>query len=186
MLHDLILKNRSARKYYQDVAVSRETLTELVDLARLSASGGNRQLLKYYLSCEPEKNAIIYSHIGLGGNPPEGERPSAYIIILSDNGLGEYRTGEVDHGIAAQSILLGATERGLGGCIIGMVHRKELRKALNIPERYDVLLVLTLGKPKGTAVIEDLAAYPEKQRGWWDEQGRWHIPKRKLTDIIIG
>ena len=42
MLHDLILKNRSARKYYQDVAVSRETLTELVDLARLSASGGNR------------------------------------------------------------------------------------------------------------------------------------------------
>jgi nitroreductase len=186
MLRDLILKNRSARKYYEDVTVSRETLVELVDLARLSASGGNRQLLKYYLSCEPHKNAVIYSHIGLGGNPPEGERPSAYIIILSDTSLGLYGPGEVDQGIAAQSILLGATERGLGGCMVGMVYRKELRKALSIPERYDILLVLTLGKPKGTAVIEDLSTYTDKQRGWWDEQGRWHIPKRKLSEIIIG
>jgi phosphoserine aminotransferase len=70
--------------------------------------------------------------------------------------------------------------------MVGMVHRKELRKVLNIPERYDILLVLTLGKPKGTAVIEDLSSNPDKQRGWWDEQGRWHIPKRKLEDIIIG
>ena len=105
---------------------------------------------------------------------------------MSDTSLGVYGPGEVDQGIAAQSILLGATERGLGGCMVGMVHRKELRKALNIPERYDILLVLTLGKPKGTAVIEDLSSNPDKQRGWWDEQGRWHIPKRKLEDIIIG
>jgi nitroreductase len=186
MLRDLILKNRSARKYYEDVAISRETLVELVDLARLSASGGNRQLLKYYLSCEPEKNAVIYSHIGLGGNPPEGERPSAYIIILSDTSLGVYGPGEVDQGIAGQSILLGATERGLGGCMVGMIHRRELRKALNIPDIYDILLVLTLGKSKESAVIEDLATYPDMQRGWWDEQSRWHIPKRKLEDIIIG
>ena len=69
MLKDLILKNRSTRKYYQEEPVSRETLLELVDLARLSASGANRQLLKYYLSSEPEKNDIIFHHIGLGGNP---------------------------------------------------------------------------------------------------------------------
>ena len=90
MLKDLIVRNRSTRKYYQDVAVSRETLLELVELARLSPSGGNRQLLKYYISCEPEKNAVIYDQIGLGGNPPEGERPSAYIIILNDTKLGTY------------------------------------------------------------------------------------------------
>ena len=34
MLKDLIVRNRSTRKYYQDVAVSRETLLELVELAR--------------------------------------------------------------------------------------------------------------------------------------------------------
>ena len=114
MLKDLIVRNRSTRKYYQDVAVSRETLLELVELARLSPSGGNRQLLKYYISCEPEINAVIYDQIGLGGNPPEGERPSAYIIILNDTKLGTYGPMEVDHGIAAQSILLGATETRTG------------------------------------------------------------------------
>ena len=105
MLKDLILRNRSTRKYHQEAAVSRETLLELIDLARLSPSGGNRQLLKYYISCEPEKNVVIYNQIGLGGSPPEGERPSAYIIILSDTSLGVYGPGEVDQGIAAQSIL---------------------------------------------------------------------------------
>ena len=193
MIRDLILKNRSTRKYYQEVAVSRETLMELIDLARLSASGGNRQLLKYYLSCEPEKNNIIFTYIGLRGsptepsfgNPPEGERPSAYIIILNDTGLGPHGVMKVDHAIAAQSILLGATEKGLGGCIVGRIKRKELQKALNIPEHYEILLVLTIGKPKETFVIETFGPNTIDSRGWWDEQGVRHIPKRTLEEIII-
>ena len=185
MLRDLIIKNRSTRRYHQDVAVNRETLLELIDMARLSPSGGNRQLLKYYLSCEPEKNDIIYRHISLGGSPPEGERPSAYIIVLNDTQLGTYGPTEVDHGIAAQSILLGATEKGLGGCMVGMVNRKELQKVLNIPARYEILLVLTIGKPKEKFVFEPVEQSMENMRGWWDEQGVRHIPKRKLEDIII-
>ena len=192
MLRDLILRNRSTRKYYQEVAVSRQTLTELIDLARLSASGGNRQPLKYYLSYDPEKNGIIFPHIGLrgnskdvSGNPPEGERPSAYIIILNDTGLGPPGVMKVDHAIAAQSILLGATEKGLGGCIVGRINRKELQKALNLPDRYEILLVLTIGKPKETFVIEVLEPNTKEFSGWWDKQGIRHIPKRRLEDIII-
>ena len=192
MLRDLILRNRSTRKYYQEVAVSRQTLTELIDLARLSASGGNRQHLKYYLSYDSEKNGIIFPHIGLrgnskdvSGNPPEGERPSAYIIILNDTGLGPPGVMKVDHAIAAQSILLGATEKGLGGCIVGRINRKELQKALNLPDRYEILLVLTIGKPKETFVIEVLEPNTKEFSGWWDKQGIRHIPKRRLEDIII-
>jgi nitroreductase len=186
MLRDLILKNRSTRKYQQEVTVSRETLLELVDLARLSASGGNRQLLKYYVSSDPKNNDIIFQHIGLGGDPAPGDRPAAYIIIMNDTGLGTYGASDIDHGIAAQSILLGATEKKLGGCMVGMVHRTELRKALNIPVRYEILLLLTIGKPKETFVIEDVEPNTDNVRGWWDEQGRRHVPKRKLEDIIIG
>ena len=186
MLKDLILKNRSTRKYHQDFAISRETLKELVDLGRLSASAGNHQGLKYYLSCEPEKNATIYSHIGLGGQPQEGDRPSAYIIMLKDSGLGSYGGSQVDHGIAAQSILLGATEKGLGGCMIGMINRKGLQKNLNIPERYEILLVLAIGKPREKFVIETLEPGSANARGWWDEQGVRHVPKRPLDEIIIG
>ena len=116
MIKDLIIKNRSYRRFKQEVAIERETLCELVDLARLSASAANMQPLKYVLSCEPQRNAVIFRHVGWAGylrdwpGPAEGERPAAYIIILGDTEISEFT--DCDHGIAAQSILLGAAENG--------------------------------------------------------------------------
>lgn len=159
-----------------------DTLKELVDLARMSASGGNRQALKYILCRDPEKNAAIFPLIGLAGSPPKGERPSAYIIILGDTEISG--TFGVDYGIAAQSILLGAAERGLSGCMIGMINRSALHKALGIPSRYDILLVLALGKPREEAIIETVGQ-DGNTSGWWDDEGVRHVPKRPLDDIIV-
>ena len=187
-MRDLILKNRSYRRFYQEVPVELETLKELVDLARLSASGMNLQSLKYYISCEPEKNTVIFENIGWAvylkdwPGPPEGERPSAYMIILGDTKIS--KSFGCDHGIAAQSILLGAVEKGLGGCMIGTIHRKELSQALNIPSRYEILLVIALGKPKETVVINELAPNGDV-RYWRDSTGTHHVPKRTLSDIIL-
>jgi len=185
VFRNLLLKNRSIRRYDQSVSVSRETLLELIDLGRLSNSAGNRQPLKYFISYTPDINAQIYKHIGLAGQPAERERPSAYIIILMDSLLGGYGGPTVDHGIAAENILLGATEKGLGGCMIGMINRKGLQKELKIPERYEILLVLAIGKPKETHVFEIAASEKADMTGWWDEQGVRHIPKRRLEDIVI-
>ncbi len=114
--------------------------------------------------------------------PTEGERPSAYIIILEDKQI-EHPL-HCDHGIAAQSILLGATEKGLGGCIIGAVNKPRLRQALNIPERYEILLLLALGKPKEKVVIEKLE--PDGSIDYWrDGKGVHHVPKRALEAIIL-
>ena len=189
MIRDLIAKNRSYRRFHQNVLVEIETLRELVDLARLSASAANSQPLKYILSCEPTQNALIFPHLAWAAylkdwiGPCEGERPSAYIIILEDKQIGHPL--HCDHGIAAQSILLGATERGLGGCIIGAINKPALRKALEIPQRYEILLVLALGKPKETVVIESVG--PDGDIKYWrDVEGIHHVPKRSLGDIIIG
>ena len=184
MFKDLILKNRSVRKYQQNVPVSRETLLELIELARLSGSAGNRQSLKYLLSWEPEKNANIFKNIGLAGQPQEGERPSAYIIILGDTEIA--KGFGVDPGIVAQSMLLGAVEKGLGGCMVGMINRKGLHIALNIPNRYEICLVVCIGKPKEKFVIETVQKKDDLEtRGWWDERGVRHVPKRKIEDLII-
>ena len=189
MIKDLILQNRSCRRFYQDAAVELETLREFVGLARLSASGANRQPLKYILSCDPEKNALIFSHLGWAGyfkdwsGPSEGERPSAYIIILGDTEIS--KNYFCDHGIAAQSILLGAREKGLAGCIHGGVKKNELSEALGIPPSYEILLVLSLGKPKETAIIETMGP-DEDYKYWRDEGGVHHVPKRSLDDIIVG
>ena len=189
MIRDLVLKNRSYRRFYQDEVIERQTLRDLVDLARCSASGANQQPLKYLLSCTPERNAQVFATLGWAGSlpdwpgPSEGERPSAYIIILLDTEIS--KNAGVDHGIAAQSILLGAVDRGLGGCMLASARRDELRNALDIPERYEILLVIALGKPKEKVVLEVLGPSGDV-RYWRDEEQVHHVPKRHLDDIIVG
>ena len=188
MLRDLILKNRSYRRFYQDRAVARKTLEELVDLARCSASGANMQPLKYILSNESALNATIFSTLAWAGylkdwpGPAEGERPAAYVIILLDKEI--RMAGGCDHGIAAQSIMLGAVEKGLGGCMLGSIQREKLREALEIPERYDILLVLALGVPKEQVVLEEVG--PDGDIKYYrDQQQVHHVPKRPLSEIIL-
>ena len=189
MIKDIILRNRSYRRFYQDTAIERETLLELVDLARCSASGSNRQPLKYMLSWTPERNAQVFANLAWAAalpdwpGPEEGERPTGYIIILGDTAIG--KNFGVDHGIAAQSIMLGAAEQGLGGCMLASVRRDELREALDIPGQYEILLVLALGKPKEEVVMETLESDGDF-RYWRDEKQVHHVPKRRLEDIIIG
>jgi nitroreductase len=190
MIDELVLKNRSYRRYYQDTAIDPDTLRELVNLARLSASGGNFQPLKYIISSDPQRNALIFPNLTWAAylkdrpGPVEGERPSAYIIILEDTEIKSPAT-EYDCGIACQSVLLGATERGLGGCIIITIQKNELQEALKIPDRYEIRLVIALGKPKEKVQIEAVA--PDGDIKYWrDEQAVHHVPKRDLDDIIIG
>lgn len=188
MIRNLVNKNRSYRRFHEDVPVSYETLMELVDLARHSASAANLQPLKYVLSCDPERNALIFSHLSWAGylkdwpGPDKGERPAAYIVILGDKGIcGSFGC---DHGIAAQSIMLGAIEKGLGGCMIGSIERQGLHEALKLPSGYEILLVLAIGKPRETVVIETIG--PDGDiRYWRDGKGVHHVPKRGLDDIII-
>jgi len=189
MLRDLILKNRSHRRFHQGTAIPRATLEELVDLARLSPSAGNMQPLKYILSCDATKNDRIFIHLAWAGYlkdwrcPPEGERPAAYIIVLGDKTISE--SFGCDHGIAAQSILLGATEKGLRGCVVGAIKQDALRAALNIPTVYEILLVIALGRPKETVVLENIGPSSDI-RYWRDADGVHHVPKRPLADIIVG
>jgi len=182
MIKDLILKNRSCRRFHQETVVELDTLEELVDLARLSASGGNTQALKFALYNDPERNAQIFANIGLAGEPGKEDAPTAYIIILGDRNISQ--GFGCDHGIAAHSILLGAVEKGLGGCMVGIVNRERLTKVLGLAPHYQILLVLILGKPKEEAVIEDIGQDGDTQ-GWWDDEGARHVPKRLLSDLIV-
>lgn len=189
MLRDLILKNRTYRRFFEDEPVSRQTLTELVDLARLSASSSNLQPIKYILSSDRKKNAEIFPCLAWAGylkdwpGPSEGERPPAYIVMLGDTSIS--RNFGSDQGIASQSILLGATERGLGGCIIASVQKQKLREILKVSEGLEILLVIALGKPKENVVLEELPSSGEV-RYWRSEDGTHHVPKRSLDEIIIG
>jgi nitroreductase len=188
MIKDLVERTRSYRRFYQDVNIELETLRELVDVARLSAAAGNLQPLKYILSNEPVKNSKIFQHLAWAGylrdwrGPEEGERPAAYIIVLGDKRI--CNSFGCDHGIACQNIMLAAVEKGLGGCMIGSVNRERLRTDLAIADYLEILLVLALGKPNETVVLEEVG--PEGDIKYWrDSDGVHHVPKRRLEDIIV-
>ncbi len=188
MLRDLVLKNRSYRRFYENSAVKLDVLKGLVDLARQTASSGNKQPLKYILSCEQSKNSQIFSTLAWAGylkdwpGPEEGERPAAYIIMLGDKEVSA--AFNFDNGIAAQTILLGAVDQGLGGCMIASIQRENLRDLLNIPSQYEILLVIALGKPKESVVIENIGTDGDVKY-WRDKDKTHHVPKRLLKDIII-
>ena len=187
-IRELVLKNRTYRRFYQDHPLDHSTLRELVDLARLSSSGANLQSLKYFLSTEPELNTRIFATLGWAGylkewdGPEEGERPGGYIVVLFDRTIA--KTPFWDHGIAAQSILLGAVERGLGGCMFGNIRKDELGRSLGIGEHLEILLVIALGRPK-----EEVRLVPIGPDGdvkyYRDANGVHYVPKRALEDIII-
>lgn len=188
MIRDLVIKNRSYRRFREDVPVEIGTLRDLVDLARLSASAANLQPLRYILSCTPKKNNLIFPQLGWAGylkdwpGPGPGQRPSGYIVILGDTTV--TKAFGCDHGIAGQSILLGAADRGLGGCMIASIQRNQLREVLNIPKKYEILLVIALGEPVEEVRIEEVGLDAGIEY-WRDEKGVHHVPKRKLDDIIL-
>jgi len=188
MITELVKENRSCRRFHEDHAVELETLKEFVNLARMSASGANLQPLKYILSCDPRTNTEIFSCLAWAGylkdwpGPEEGERPAAYIVVLGDKSISE--SAGCDHGIAAQTILLGARAKGLAGCMLGAIDRNALREKLNISSQLKILLVLAIGKPKEQAVLDTVGS-DNSIRYWRDNEGVHHVPKRKLEDIIV-
>ena len=186
-LQQTIMKTRSFRRFWQAEPITIEILQELIDLARLGGSARNVQPLKYLLVNAPAQNAVIFPHLGWAGylkdwqGPVEGERPSAYIICLLDTRI--TNEAECDLGIATQNILLGATEKGLGGCRIASFSKK-LQGVLDIPDNLQILLVLALGKQKDAVLLEDSG--PDGNIKYWrDENQVHHVPKRSLEEIII-
>jgi nitroreductase len=188
-IHELILKTRSYRRFHQDVAVPTSTLRELAEMARIAQSPWNRQAVKFVFSNRPEKNAEIFQDLGWASRmpdwpgPSEGERPSAYIIIVGDKEVS--KTFNFDHVVAGSAILLGATERGLGGCLIGAFNKKHIAGVAGLSERFEPLLVVALGKPNETIVLDPLG--PDGNTAYWnDENGVHHVPKRSLDELILG
>ena len=184
----LLTANRSYRRFRGDEPIHPRTLLELVELTRLCPSAANRQPLRYLIVCDPAANAKLFGHLAWAralegwSGPAEHERPTGYIVILGDTQITDQYT--VDAGIAAQSILLGAVERGLGGCMIGSINRDAVRRDFHIPERFGVCLVLALGVPNETIVLEN-AKDPGDVVYWRDAEGVHHVPKRPIGELLV-
>ena len=186
---DLVKENRSCRRFDHTHKLDIKTLEELVDLARHCASAGNKQPLKYIISTNGQKNDEIFSCLGWAAyltdwkGPEKPEQPTGYIVILGDKKVADKFW--CDHGIAAQTILLGARDQGLAGCMFAAINIKKVAGFLNIEDQMEVKLVIALGKPVETIQI-DTVGEDGNIKYFRDERGVHHVPKRKLSDLIVG
>jgi nitroreductase len=185
---DLVTRSRSCRRFDESFPVGREVLEGLVELACLTPSAANRQPLRYLPVNDPGTAGAVFDCLKWAGylkewpGPEPGERPTAYLLMLCR--VEDAAGATCDSGIAAQTILLGAAELGLGGCMIGAIDRKRLMAALDIPESWAIPLVIALGRPAETIVIE-LIEPDEDIRYWRDNHDIHHVPKRKVSDAMV-
>lgn len=188
MLKDLLIKNRSIRKFDKSVRITKEDLIEMADCTRFCPSSANLQALKFKLVWEENECEKVFSATKWAGYlpdekiPPEGFEPAAYIIVLCDTDIAKNPTPFFkDTGIVSHTILLKACEMGYGGCMIGSFDKKAINEALGINEKYEMTLVIAIGKAMEEPVIVDAADSIKYYR----ENGIHYVPKRKLEDIIL-
>ena len=186
MLYDLVLKSRSCRRFDESERIPQDVLSSLCELARYTPSAANLQPCKFCLVTSPEECDAVLSDTRWGGYikdgfPTEGERPTGYIVILNDSTIS--KGAPTDVGIVAQTMFLGATEKGYGGCMLGSFDNDRIKDKLSIPAHLDISLILALGKPIETVVIEDMKDGNVKY--WRDEARIHHVPKRPISELII-
>ncbi len=186
-LTELVKRNRSYRRFDENEKITNEQLVRWTGLARFTASGRNMQPLKYALVTSETSGIKIFEQLAWAGylkewnGPAPGERPVAYVVVMKDRLLSE--NIYCDDGIAVQTIMLAAVSEGFGGCVIGSFNKAKISTILNLHDHLDVLWVLALGKPSEKVVIEELEG--ADIRYWRDEANVHHVPKRKLTDLIV-
>ena len=184
-IYELILKRRTIRRFKPE-QVTEELLNKLVNAGRLAPSGANLQPLEFIVVNNSELvNKVFPSlkwagYIAPAGNPPEGKRPTAYVIVLINTEI-RSQGGEVDAAAAIENMILAALEDGVGSCWLGAIDRDKLRTLFNIPQNYRVDSVLALGYPDESPVLEEVT---DSIKYLNDENGVLHVPKRKLSDIV--
>lgn len=185
-LKELLKKNRSFRRFEEAEKLATSVLESFIENVRYTPSPANMQPLKYVLVNNQSVNEQIFPHLGWAAylkewpGPPEGERPAAYIVLLGNRRLSRYI--DWDYGIALQTILLSATEKGYGGCAIASCNREKIREILAFSDDYEIGCVIALGVPLEKVVVD-----PVKQgniKYWRDDRGVHHVPKRGTEELI--
>ena len=185
-LETIMEKNRSYRGYDQSFVVKRDMLERIVAVNAKIASAKNQQVLRFKLVTKETGADIIVQNMKLGGLLPElhlpypGTEPEAFIIICST--IPENKFVDIDLGIAAQSMLLKATEMGLSGIMIGAFNKAKVTEAFNLP--YEPLLILAIGKGKETIKLQPVDA-SDKLAYYRDENDVQFVPKIRWEQLIL-
>jgi nitroreductase len=171
---EIIAQRRSIRRYL-DKSVEREKILECLEAARLAPSADNVQPWRFLVIDDPELRDKFAKEVfsGIYSISKFAVKAPVLIMILARLDIIANRIGKqiqnfhfylIDSGIAGEHIVLQAEELGLGTCWIGWFNSRKARKVLNIPRKYKIVSLLSMGyyekKPsreKKRKKLEDIA-----------------------------
>lgn len=189
-LRELMISNRTVRRFNQSMPVGASTLLKLVELTRYSPSGRNAQSLRYRLVTSETEKAKVFPLLKWAGyfkewdGPAEGERPAAYLVQCLDTDFG--KDCLCDDGLHLEAITLGMHALGLAGCIIKAFNGAAVSECLGLDDKYVPRYVLALGYPVETVKIEDMNGDSDADFKYYrTADGVHHVPKRPLHELII-
>lgn len=185
-IEEVIYKRRTIRRFKPD-PLPREILRKLIDFARIAPAGSNIQGVEYIIVESPGMREKMFPLVKWASSlpkelrtPESGREPTAYIVVIVNTDI-KKSYYDYDIGAAVENILLGAVSFGIGCCWMGNINGAKIRKLLEIPEKYEIKHVISLGYPDETSKMEPF----EGSFKYWKEGNEMHVPKRKLDDIIL-
>lgn len=172
-----IRHRRSIRKF-QEKPIEAEKLDEVLEAARLSFSGNNRQpwsfiviqdeQLKREVANETNHQAwIATAPVVIVAVADMLARSEDYAGMVVDEETGSFDLKRIirDTAIAVTHILLEVDNQGLGACWCGAFRQEGIRPLLDIPPDKFVLAVIPIGyaaehpEPRGRKAITDIIRY---------------------------
>ncbi len=186
---DLVTKNRSYRRFDEGIRIQEKELKDCIEVARRTPSGANLQPLRYHITTDKATTEKLFPLLKWAGylsdwdGPEKGERPAAYITVLRDTQVKDI-TAKADAGIAMQTVLLSAVEKGYGGCILASIDREKWTEIIGSSERYEILYVIALGVPVEEVTLEQSIDMNDIKY-YRDEKNVHHVPKLGISDLII-
>ncbi len=186
MIKELLKDTRSYRRYDEKKRICREDLLDIAEAVRFCPSAANMQRIRLALvtdekDCESVFNTLAFAaYLRPWVRPEVGERPVAYIVIMTASELDANLA--IDVGIAAEAMMLTARERGIVGCMFRSFNKENLTRVVR-NDGFIPALVISLGYAGEQVVIED--AVDGNVRYYRDEKGVHHVPKLPLDEIIL-
>lgn len=184
-LQRLLLRTRSCRGYDPSFVVRADQLRKIIAVNTLTPSSGNRQLLRFRPVLADEADCVL-PHIRMGAALPDlhlpfpGTEPRAFVVICTT--LPESPLIDIDAGIAAQSMLLQATEIGLSGLCIAAFDKARIRETLALP--CEPLLVLAFGRGAERIELTEARA-GDSLRYYRTAEGTHCVPKLGLEELLL-
>lgn len=183
---ELLASRRTYRRFAQK-PVPQDVIQNLVEAARLSSCGANRQAVRLVVVQSPELVAKVQPLVKWAGYlPPEQgtpkaqELPTLYVAVVQDTSIpGDLAT---DTGILMANMTLAAWDKGVGSCIMGAINKPALTALLGITEPEKLAFMVAFGYPTHAARVVPMT--PETGVKYYlDENRDYCVPKRSSDEI---